>query len=251
MISEKERAYRAALAQQLRGPTPATAAGVNIYRQLIRNNLHNFLDRCFNRTLARLPAEQWADLKEAYLERGPAPSPFFTDIPGQFHEFLTQEKLLAPPLLAALDVERRELAAELGPDEALVRDVDDALPIYLQTGGSSPCGRQLRWSPAAQAPLSYRQVSASLVCYGWQVEGNLEPGECWSLVWRDHDDRVQRTVLSPAVAQLLAHFTAPQSLNGLLAALAEHLPGVESQRPALRQILLHWVRQGLFAAKLD
>ena len=84
-----EQRYRDALTGYLRRPesvAPPVASdheGLAVYRRLIRNNLHNFLDRCFTHARRLLDDAVWEAAKEDFVANGQAHSPFFSDIPPQ------------------------------------------------------------------------------------------------------------------------------------------------------------------------
>ncbi|MDO4777559.1 MAG: putative DNA-binding domain-containing protein [Cardiobacteriaceae bacterium] len=229
-----EQRYRDALTGHLRRPdsvAPPVASddeGLAVYRRLIRNNLHNFLDRCFTHARRLLDDADWEAAKEDFVANGQAHSPLFSDIPGQFLAHHRERHSLDIRILDIMDAECRELAAEialddgqprLGPEQLAALDDDsfDATPLRLAPG-------------------------ASLAAYGHRVhEKDAPPRPCLSLIWRDSADRVQHAEPSPADFQLLQQIgSEAASLDALIAALADYLPDIESKRPQLRQAMRHW-----------
>ena len=154
-------------------------------------------------------------------------SPYFSDIPAQFLAHLRHHALLDARLLAVMDVECRELAAEIATD-------DPATPILIDDEAFD----DVRLSLSA---------SASLAAYDWQVHENAVPaGRTYSLVWRDPAEQVQCAAVSAADFSLLQQLhDAPDSVNTLIAALRDCLADAEAQRLPLRHALRHWLALGV------
>ena len=235
-----EQRYRDALTGHLRRPDSVKAPqgthaeGLAVYRRLIRNNLHNFLDRCFTRTRRLLDDAAWEAAKEDFVAHGQAHSPLFSDIPPQFLAHHRERHSLEQRILDVMDSECRELAAEIAYE-------GDALP---------------RLEPEQIAALDERAfdaltlrlaAGASVVAYSHRVhDADVAPRPCFSLIWRDSADRVQHAEPSPADFQLLQQIgSEATSLDALIAALADYLPDINRRRPQLRQALRHWAALGV------
>lgn len=234
-----EQDYRAQLTAHLRNPTqhPAPADSdaerLAVYQRLIRNNLHNFLDRCFTHARALMSESAWSDAKEAFVAHGNAHSPLFSDIPAQFLAHHQAQRLLSPQVLAVMDAECRELAAEIAPNSPPTRLTVAALQALETTAFDA-----LNWRLSE---------SASLAHYAFRVhQSKAEAGQCFSVIWRDESDRVQVLVASPADFQLLQQFTqSALSLNSIIDALREYLPNIEEKRAEFRKALRHWAQLGV------
>ena len=229
-----EKHYRDAFAASLRNmdaepPEGIGAAGLAVYRRLLRNNVYNFLDRCYVRTATMLDSAAWQEAKAHFITHGQATSPYFSDIPAQFLAHLRHHALLDARLLAVMDVECRELAAEIATD-------DPATPILIDIDDEAFDDVRLALS-----------ASASLAAYDWQVHENTVPaGRTYSLVWRDPAEQVQCAAISSADFSLLQQLhDAPDSVNTLIAALRDCLANAEAQRLPLRHALRHWLALGV------
>lgn len=227
-----EKHYRDAFVASLRNmdaepPEGLAAAGLAVYRRLLRNNVYNFLDRCYVRTATMLDSAAWQEAKAHFITHGQATSPYFSDIPVQFLAHLRHHALLDARLLAVMDVECRELAAEIATD-------DPATPILIDDEAFDD----------ARLALS---ASASLAAYDWQVHENAVPaGRTYSLVWRDPAEQVQCAAISAADFSLLQQLhDAPDSVNTLIAALRDCLADAEAQRLPLRHALRRWLALGV------
>lgn len=238
-----EQRYRDALTGYLRRPdsvTPPVASdheGLAVYRRLIRNNLHNFLDRCFTHARRLLDDAVWEAAKEDFVANGQAHSPLFSDIPAQFLAHHRERHSLDIRILDVMDAECRELAAEIALDRANLPQLEAQQIAALDDS-------------AFDALLLRLAPGASLAAYSHRVhEEDAPPRPCFSLIWRDSADRVQHAEPSPADFQLLQQIGSDTtSLDALIAALADYLPDIESKRPQLRQALRHWAALGVLHA---
>lgn len=230
-----EQRYRDALTGYLRRPesvAPPVASdheGLAVYRRLIRNNLHNFLDRCFTHARRLLDDAVWETAKEDFVANGQAHSPLFSDIPAQFLAHHRERHSLDIRILDVMDAECRELAAEIALDDSGLPRLGPEQLAALNDAGFDAV-------PFRLAP------GASLATYSHRVhEEDAPPRPCLSLIWRDDEDRVQHAEPSPADFQLLQQIgSEAASLDALIAVLADYLPDIESKRPQLRQALRHW-----------
>lgn len=230
-----EQRYRDALTGHLRRPENVAPPvdiqheGLAVYRRLIRNNLHNFLDRCFTHARRLLDDAAWEAAKEDFVANGQAHSPLFSDIPAQFLAHHRERHSLDIRILEIMDSEVRELHAEIA--------LDDGLP---RLGAEQLAALDDKTFDATRLRLA---AGASLAAYSHRVhEENAPPRPCLSLIWRDSEDRVQHAEPSPADFQLLQQIgSEAASLDALIAALADYLPDIDGKRPQLRQALRHWL----------
>ena len=87
---------------------------VQLYRELLFNNILGFLENGFPRLRHALPAEAWHERVSAFFSRHYCQSPYFKDIAGEFAGFVRQHPDSDYPWLAELaHFEWAELAAEV------------------------------------------------------------------------------------------------------------------------------------------
>ncbi|MDO5091500.1 MAG: putative DNA-binding domain-containing protein [Cardiobacteriaceae bacterium] len=238
-----EQQYRNALTAHLRRPDSVTPPvdpaheGLAAYRRLIRNNLHNFLDRCFTHARRLMDDTAWEAAKEDFVAHGQAHSPLFSDIPAQFLAHHRERGQLDARILDIMDSECRELFAEIALEGSALPRLE---PEQLAALDDS----------AFDATLLRLATGATLAHYAHRVhDEDAAARPCFSLIWRDSDDRVQHAEPTPADFQLLQQIgSEPASLNDLIAALAPYLPDIEAKRPQLRQALRHWLAQDVLHA---
>ena len=188
--------YQAAFCAHLRDPARqprpegTSARRVRVYQDLMYGNLRSFLDVCFPVAREQLGPRRWARLVRAFLAGHPCASPLFRDIPEAFVRWVAgQEDTARLPdwYGALLHHEWIELALDIHPGCTVV-------------AGARPDGDLLGERPVVN-PVSV------LSDYAWAVHrigGGAAPRRerTWMLAFRDHDDRVQFTVLNPLSARL-------------------------------------------------
>ena len=110
-------------------PPAIPAARASIYATLLFNNLRRFLDQCFPICREIISNEDWADLARNFFRDWRCQTPYFSEIPEEFVNFLETNKnaLPIPVWLPALaHYEWVELAAEISTHT--VQPIDSVYP---------------------------------------------------------------------------------------------------------------------------
>lgn len=131
-------------------PPPAVEMRrLEIYRELIHNNIRDFIESAYPVLQSLLPESEWDALLQGFVAEHRAQSPYFRDISLEFRQWMEacrqdwlHERPWAQELLHFEWVELAADCAETDVDEAVVADGDLLAGI--------PCLRQALW------PLVYR-----------------------------------------------------------------------------------------------
>lgn len=169
---------------------------VQIYRDLVYNNVAGFLDSGFPVLRSILPERRWHEIVRDFLARHVSGSPYFVDIPAEFLDYLDREFEAAhedPPFLQELaHYEWMELVVDVSREEIPVEGVD-------------PKGDLLDGIPVV-SPLVH------VLAYDWPVHhisADYQPGQpleqpVWLVVYRDSADEVRFMEINAVTARLLA-----------------------------------------------
>lgn len=77
---------------QTERPAGTAARRIDVYAELLRNNIRGFIDQCFPLCRASVSAACWEDLIEGFFSQGTwHHSPFFHEIPRAFVDFLQSQ----------------------------------------------------------------------------------------------------------------------------------------------------------------
>ncbi len=179
---------------------------VGVYRELVFNNLCGFVDSCFPVCRQLLGDARWRRLCRTFLRDWPMHSPWFRDIPREFVSYLGDSGISQPlprwlPELA--HYEWAELAADVidvpWPEANPAGDLMDAgvvlNPVLMNLAYSWPVhliGEDYR--PRKQQPTHL-------------------------LVYRDRDDTVRFSEITPLTAHLIDLLSAPEAPTGRQALL--------------------------------
>lgn len=242
----------------LRHPGTTTApAGIEprrleIYRDLLRNNVTSFVDITFPVAGAVLPATLWARLKEGFFADFRCTSPLFNDISLHFREYVDSldwpEITTRPWLRELLHYEWMELVADT--DDSPVpapADIADADSLF---GADAPADPPLRLATPAW-PLAYQ----------WRVQdwhagtdpATEAPTPCCLLVFRGQDAQLslrqlEVTPMAAFLAELLqAAEDRPATPGTLAARLRLASPALPEARALdmTRSVLHDLARHGL------
>lgn len=196
MMTGDFQTFQLDLAAHLRAPrrmsrppgVPARRAGV--YRELVFNNLCSFLDPCFPLARQLLGEPRWRRLCRSFQRDWPLHTPWFREIPGEFVRYLAEASIRQP-----LPVWLAELAhyewAELAVD-------------VMETG-------KITANPAGDLMDAVIVVNPALMnlAYRWPVQ-HIGPDyrlrriqATHLVVYRDADDSVRFSEISPLTARLL------------------------------------------------
>ncbi|WP_107726471.1 HvfC family RiPP maturation protein [Neisseria weaveri] len=226
--------FQTALANYIRNPSLPAPEGIPaerlaVYVRLVHNNVRNFVELCFSDSREFIEDSVWETLLKNFLDASRPESPFFNDIPRAFFNHVqTQSETLPDYVLEMMDFELALLHAETA----------------IQTFSDGPANdeTELFWSPSAQLKTYANDFVGSHL---EEVYPLPENEECRVVVWRDRDEEVCYQTVEDADWFLLSHFSAQSdSLSGLLAKLAEMLPGQDIE-PWLRQSIREWIDAGL------
>ncbi len=211
------RAQQHALSAHLRDPEhqPAPAgldeARLQVYRELLFNNLRGLLAGSFPVVLQVLQDAEWDALCRRYFAEHRCVSPLFTEVAAEFVGWLQHADALPRPFLA-------ELAHYEWVEQALQGSL--GLPLPASPDGFDPWQRALQSSPLAW-PLGYRWPVHQL---GAAHQPALPPAQpTFLLARRVASGEVVFSQLSALAWQLLEQIgsAAPQSGQTHLHALAE------------------------------
>ena len=114
-------------------PSGLEARRVQIYVDLIFNNIESFLSSSFPITKSLHDADAWRKLVRRFVELHPSESPYFLEIPQEFLTFVSTQKDVAPYLLELCHYEWVELALDVAEDVDIEAneqgDLLDAVPV--------------------------------------------------------------------------------------------------------------------------
>lgn len=210
---------------------------LNIYRELVYNNIEGFLRNGFPALHSLLDAALWHQLARDFIARHACESPYFVDISRHFVEFLqTSEDWLArlPPW-----------ALELAHYEWMEVAVD------IADAGEPPAGLAPDGDLLAGAPVL--SPVACLLGYRWPVHQlsvdhvPASPPEAptWLMIYRDREDVVKFMALNQAAAALVQRATSHPQESGreLLSGLAQDMGLPLPQALEFGQALLERMRE--------
>ncbi|WP_420001499.1 DNA-binding domain-containing protein [Acinetobacter sp. LF10] len=161
---------------------------MQIYRDLLFNNMCSFINLVYPIARSILPADQWQLLLEEFFQKAKCQSPFYNDISLQFRDYLTENRhpVLSqyPWLEELLQFEWLELYL----DTLEIEDINIVEKTSWQL-------RHKVWILVYQYPV-----------YAWTVDTTLTDIEVMPsaiMVWRDHQDKICLERLSPLFAMLI------------------------------------------------
>lgn len=203
-------------------PADVDARRMQIYVDLVYNNIERFLASGFPVARQVLGDERWHRLVREFVHRHPSESPYFLEISQEFLTFLAgrmsaEEERLPPFLLELCHYEWVELALGVSeteiPDDGFDRQGDLlANPILV-----SP----LVWCLAYRWPV--HQIGPDHV----PVEPPATTTEL--VVYRRRNDRVAFMAVNPATLRLIELLKSGVTGREALAALAGELTGLDSK----------------------
>ncbi len=208
-----------------------------IYRELLINNVQNFLESGFPVLRSMIRDEEWQPLVRHFFAYHVSHSPYFTDISSEFVQYLATEKPtdLAPtwPFLPELaHYEWMELVA-------LIADAESSLTSNVQNVEQ----QALQLSPLAW-PLAYNFAVHKIGPESMPTAA--EPTQL--VVYRDADDNVEFMVLTGMTYWLLqAVSEQAMTLAQLADALHEQMPhmAVADLKNAMVPVVTDFIQRGL------
>ncbi|MDA3454006.1 MULTISPECIES: HvfC family RiPP maturation protein [Acinetobacter] len=165
---------------------------MQIYRDLLFNNVSSFINLVYPVTRAMLPELKWQQVLSEFFQKAECHSPLYNDISLEFREYLTEQQhpiLQEYPWLAELlQFEWLELYLDTVEIEDVVLHENYAWQLSTQV-----------WVLVYQYPV-YRWTTLTT-----QEQVELSPNAV--MVWRDEQDRVRIEQLSPLFAMLIEQLT--------------------------------------------
>ena len=193
---------------------------MQVYEDLIRNNVERFLAGAFPIAKRLLGDPQWNALVRAFLERHGCESPYFREIGQEFLAFLESD---APPelpnfLLELCHYERVPTVLRRAEAPSPQEPIDPEGDLLAHAVAVSP----LAW------PLSYRypihQINAR------SQADDVQPKPTWLIAWRRTDDSVGFMAANALTHRLLELLREGNTGQQALDHLAEAFPGAPEAR---------------------
>lgn len=187
---------------------------LDVYRDLLFNNVRDFVETAYPVLKSLLPEHRWQELVSRFFAQHHARSPYFRDISLEFREWVqaSQADWLAeqPWVQELMHFEWMELAADCAEVEVA--------PACHPSGdllAGVPCARPALW------PLVYRWPVHRLSPANPPASELPAQATCL-LAYRDDDDRLHFMEVSPVSARLVEMIQAgePRSGRALLLSLA-------------------------------
>ncbi len=203
-----------------RGPRDVPPLRMQVYEDLIRNNVERFLAGAFPIAKKRLGDPQWNALVRAFLGRHGCESPYFRDIGEEFLAFLQGD--------AAPDVP--DLLPELCHYErvpTVLRRAEAPSPVEPIDPDGDLIARPVAVSPLAW-PLSYRYPVHRIGAR--RPDDAVQPKPTWLIARRRGDDSVGFMASNALTHRLLELLRGGETGQQALDLLAEALPSADSAR---------------------
>lgn len=168
---------------------------MNVYNELVFNNLRGFLDACFPISRELMGETRWKRLAREFLAGHRCTTPLFRQIPEEFVRWLGQRNggLAVPGYLPHLaHYEWVELALDVSPRESRVADADPDGDLLSGRPVLNPVSLLLEY------PYAVHRIGPSYRPRPAQRETTH------ILAFRNHADQVRFIVLNPVSARLVA-----------------------------------------------
>lgn len=195
------REYQKAFTQHVRDPRahprPAgvPARRMNIYNELMFNNVRGFLDACFPVARSILGETRWRRIARRFFAEHRCTTPLFRQIPEEFVRWMHTRPASAPVpdhLPHLLHYEWVELALDVMPKDTRVAGVDTSGDLLSGRPVLNPVSLLLEY------PYAVHKIGP-----GFRPRPSQRETTC-ILAFRNHADRVRFIVLNPVSARLLA-----------------------------------------------
>jgi len=176
-------------------PTPADVKQqrMDMYRELFFNNIESFLSANFPVIRKILDDDRWRELAQDFYAKHPCKSPYFSEIPEEFLEYLQNERNNAddlPFMLELAHYEWVEMALSISKEEVIANNenLDNLFNKHIQL---SP----LAWPLAYQYPV--QKISPAFL-------PDAAPQQpTFLIVYRNPDDEVNFIEITPITYRLL------------------------------------------------
>lgn len=203
--------------EHIAAPTDVAAERMAVYRELIYNNVEDFLANAFP-VLRRISSEgYWHGLVRDFFVRHRATTPFFPQLPREFLRYLEQVRTPSrddyPFLLELAHYEWAELALSISDEQIDDSDLD-------------PHGNLLQGVPVLSPLVWHCRYRFPVHHIGPDYLPEQAPDTPTQLVvYRDRNDEVGFLELNPVTSQLLQRLQEQADASGeqLLQQLAEEI----------------------------
>lgn len=194
------REYQQAFAAHIRHPeqnpmpTGIEARRMQVYTELLYNNIESFILKCFPVLRKILSDAQWDALVRQFFAKHQCNTPYFKEIPAEFIQFLQEEwqpeeQLNFPAFVVELaHYEWLELALHIAHDEAYI--------------GLNRTGDLLTETPVLNPTYCLQAYQFPV----HRISPDFQPNEVEPtilLVYRDQQEQIQFMVLNAVTARLL------------------------------------------------
>lgn len=194
---------------------------MDTYRELFFNNVESFLSSNFPVLRQILNDQQWFELSQAFFSKHQSHTPYFSEIPEEFLEYLQRERNNPddyPFLLELAHYEWVEMALSIAQEHIEPNSVDFIETIAEQVISLSP----LAWPLVYQFPV--QQISPDFL----PIEAPEQP--TYLLVYRDYDDEVHFIQVN-AMTYTLLRLLQDNPETNTLALLRQLIELSDSQNP--------------------
>lgn len=242
-FQQYQRAFTARIRDPKANPRPqgALAKRMQVYEELLYNNLEGFLLACFPVCRKILGVRRWNRLVRAFFRDHASHTPYFRQIPEEFLKHLQDEWEYPADYPAFLPELAHYEWVELALDTS---DGDRALPPH-DPDGDLLAGRPLV-NPVLQV-LAYRWPVHRLSQRFKPKDAPAEP--TFLVAWRDRGLDIRFSLLNPSTARFLALLQENPELSGddaiqLLARELGH-PTPAALRQYGTDLLMGWRSEGI------
>lgn len=214
------------------------AERLQLYRELLLNNITSFIDNVYPIAKSLLPESLWQQLIHDFFAQEQCQSPFYNEISLQFRDYLNREQQAV--------LEQYPWLAELLQYEWL--------ELYLDTIELSDCTLENseQWQLTTQVWVLVYQYPV----YQWQAGMSIDecqPQPSAIMAWRDVQDQIRVDVLHPVMAILIEPLSqAPQSTEQLTQVLEQYFPqwNVKQYQQQLDELAVYLQQQNLLSMSL-
>ena len=217
-------------------PQGAPAKRMQVYEELLYNNLEGFLLACFPVCRKILGVRRWNRLVRSFFRDHTNHTPYFRQIPEEFLKYLQDEWVRPEDFPAFLPELAHYEWVELELDTS---DRDRDLPAH-DPDGDLLAGRPLL-NPVLRV-LAYRWPVQRLSPRFKPAEPPVDP--TFLVAWRNSSLEIRFNLLNPATARFLSLLQEHPDLSGdgviqLLGRELQH-PDPEALRAYARELLQGW-----------
>ncbi|GJM04647.1 MAG: DUF2063 domain-containing protein [marine bacterium B5-7] len=188
-----------------------------VYRELVYNNIQNFIGNSFPVVRKITTDEQWHEMLRDYVSRHQAHTPLFPKMPQEFLQYLEYERGEHsedhPFLLELAHYEWLEIALSIDTREIDLSDIDHKGNLFEGIPVLNPISMALAYS------WPVHEISPANL-------PDTPPNEkTYIIVYRKQDDEVGFIVLNPVSAKLIEYLQADEQYTGqeILIKIAEEL----------------------------